>query len=139
MGLFNFGKKVKEVKSFHTNSKSIGIYRISGIDSVNLIELEINEEINGFEPGEITQEIKGKERLNWQTAYDEKYLDDKGTEIIGDDFNRPRNLDKFRVIFFFHYLDLSQALISQYGLIKLTQIEDIPERLKRLIEYEQVD
>lgn len=139
MGIFNFRKKKGTENNFHKNSELIGVYKIGGVDSVNLIEIIFEEEINDFNPGEITQEIRNQDKLNWQTAYDEKYLDASGTKIIGDDFDKPKELVSFRIVFFFHYLDISKPMISQYGLINLTEAKELPERLKKLIEYGEVD
>lgn len=139
MGIFNFRKKEESEKKIHENSELVGIYKIEGADSVNLIELLFEEEINDFNPGEITQEIRNQDKLNWQTAYDVKYLNLSGTKLIGDDFNKPKELLSFRVVFFFHYLDISKPMISQYGQINLTKVKELPERLERLIEYREVD
>lgn len=139
MGIFNFRKRRRVEKNFHENAELIGIYKIEGVDSVNLIEIIIKEEINEFDPSELTQEIRGQDKLDWQTAYNEKYLNTNGTKIIGDDIERPKNLVSFRVVFFFHFLDVSKPLISQYGLMDLIEIEELPERLKKLIEYESID
>lgn len=139
MGIFNFRKKKGLENKFHENSQLIGIYKIDGVDCANLVEIIFEEEICDFDCGEITQEIRNQDKLDWQTAYDEKYLNPDGTKIIGDDFDQPKELVSFRIVFFFHYLDISKPLISQYGLINLTEIKELPERLKKLIEYREVD
>jgi hypothetical protein len=117
----------------------VGIYNVETFKEVKLIELIIKGDINDFDPGLITQEIREKDRLDWQTAYDEKYLDLNGTEIIGDDLNKPKDYNKFRVAFLFDYLQINKPLISQYGLIKLTRAINVPDRLKELINYESID
>jgi hypothetical protein len=137
MGLFNFNKKT--TNDYTDKVELIGIYNIDNEDDVKLVELRINADINSFDAGLITQEIKGTDRLNWQTAYDEKYIDLEGKRIIGDDLERPKDLKTFQIVFFFYYLDLSKPLISQYGLTKLTDFEKMPDRLSNLINYEPVD
>ncbi|WP_289056196.1 hypothetical protein [Carboxylicivirga marina] len=139
MGIFNFKKKNQIPDSFHKKSELVGIYTIPNHNDVKLIEIVIDEHIADFDPGQITQEQKGQDKLNWQTAYDEKYLNEEGNEIIGDDFDKPNGLTRFRVVFFFHYLDFNKSLISQYGLIKLKQEIDLPDRLSKIIEYEPID
>lgn len=139
MGLFSFKKNKRITESIHEKSQIIGIYKIPNYNDVKLIELLIEEPINEFDPGQITQQQKGQDRLNWQTAYDEKYLDLSGNKIVGDDFDRPQDMDKFRVAFFFHYIDTSKPLISQYGLINLREATDLPERLSGIINYEPID
>jgi hypothetical protein len=137
MGLFNFIKKTND--NYSDSVELIGIYDIESENDVKLIELIINENINKFDAGLITQEIKGTNKLNWQTAYDEKYLDFEGEKLIGDDFEKPKDIERFRVVFFFYFLDFTKPLISQFGLIKITDSQILPDRLKRIIDFKQVD
>jgi len=139
MGLFNFKKKNNRPDSIHENSNIVGVYSVLDNTDVKLIEIIIEEQIDDFDPSSLTQQGKSKDKLDWQTAYNEKYLNLEGIEIIGDDFNLPIGLTKFRLVFFFHFLDLNKPLISQYGLIKLVEESELPERLKNIIKYEQVD
>ncbi|MCL6266618.1 hypothetical protein [Flagellimonas myxillae] len=139
MGIFNFKRKKQTPQAFHKNTELIGIYSIPNHNDVNLVELIIEENVDDFDLGEITQEQKGQDKLNWQTAYDEKYLDENGSAIIGDDFEKPTGLKRFRVAFFFHFLDLKKPLICQYGLIKLVEITEFPDRLKKVIKYTPID
>lgn len=139
MGIFNFKKKNQIPDSFHEKSELIGIYTIPNHNDVKLIELVIDENIADFDPRQITQEQKGQDKLDWQTAYDEKYLNDEGNKIIGDDFDKPNGLTRFRLVFFFHYLDFNKPLICQYGLINIKQATDLPDRLSKIIEYEPID
>ena len=135
MGIFNFFNRKADLH--YTNIVDlIGVYDINNYNEVKLIELIVKENINEFDPGQITQKIKNNKKLDWQTAYEEKYLNLKGNKIIGDDFDKPENLTEFRIVFFFHDLDLKQPLITQYGLIKLTGFESLPTRLSHLISYE---
>jgi hypothetical protein len=138
MGLFNFFNKKADL-NYTEKVDLIGVYDIDNHDEVKLVELIVKENIDEFDPGQITQEIKNIDRLNWQTAYDEKYLDLEGNKIIGDDFKKPKNLSEFRIVFYFHYPDLTKPLIAQYGLIKLKEFESLPKRLSDLINYHTVD
>lgn len=119
MGLFNSKKKNQISESYHEKSDLIGVYAIPNHDDVKLIELVIEENLDDFDPIQITQEQKGQDKMDWQTAYDEKYLNVEGNEIIGNDFDKP--------------------MISQYGLIKLKQATELPDRLSNIIEYEPID
>ncbi|MBN2394939.1 MAG: hypothetical protein JXC36_00565 [Candidatus Atribacteria bacterium] len=139
MGLFNSKKKSQIPDSYHDKTELIGVYTIPNHDDVKLIELVIEENLNDFDPIQITQEQKGLDKMDWQTAYDEQYLNAEGNEIIGDDFDRPNGLTRFRLVFFFHYLDFNKPLLSQYGLIKLKQVTDMPVRLSKIIEYEPIN
>ncbi|WP_190810383.1 hypothetical protein [Flagellimonas sp. S3867] len=140
MGIFNFKRKNQTPKALHKNTELIGICSIPNHDEVNLVELVIEENVDDFDPGEITQEQKGHDKLDWQTAYNEKYLDENGSSIIGDDFDKPTGLNKFRVVFFFHYLDFNKPLICQYGLVEMNnQVTELSDRLKGIIKYESID
>ena len=139
MGLFNSKKKNQIPDSYHDKTELIGVYTIPNHDDVKLIELVVGENLNEFDPIQITQEQRGLDKMDWQTAYDEKYLNSEGNEIIGDDFEKPNGLTRFRLVFFFHYLDFNKPLISQYGLIKLKNVTELPERLSKIIEYEPID
>ena len=139
MGLFNSKKKNQIPDSYHDKTELIGVYTIPNHDDVKLIELVVGENLNDFDPIQIAQEQKGMDKMDWQTAYDEKYLNSEGNEIIGDDFEKPNGLTRFRLVFFFHYLDFNKPLISQYGLIKLKHATELPERLSKIIDYEPID
>ena len=116
-----------------------GIYGVEDFEDVFLIELTINESPADVNVEEITQEITGVDRLDWQSPWDEKYLDEKGEGIIGDLSNRPPASELTRIIFFFHNLDFDKPLQTQYGQLKLTQPLEMPLRLKTLIKYESPD
>lgn len=79
MGMFNFNKKT--IDNYSDCVELIGIYDIENENDVKLIELVINGNINDFDTRQITQEIKGTCRFEWQTAFDEKYLDLEGKKI----------------------------------------------------------
>ncbi len=115
----------------------IGVYKVAGETNVHLIELEINAQSDAIDIGEITQEQNGIDRLNWQTPWDEKYLNEQGTEITGDWLEGPKEItDKTRLAFFLHFLDFSQALITPFGEVQLKEPEPIPQRLSMIVKYE---
>jgi hypothetical protein len=116
-----------------------GVYKVQGLEDVFLVELTFNESPGNVNVNEITQEISGTDRLDWQSPWDEKYLDEKGEKIIGDFLEQPSESDLTRIIFFFHNLDFDKPLQTPYGQLKLTQPIDMPRRLNALVKYESPD
>ena len=115
----------------------IGSYDVEGYNEVYLFEFELSEINAELDINEFTQKQEGIDRLEWQTAWDEKYLDAKGMEIIGDWLNVPTDhIGKFRLTFFFHYFDFEKPLITPYGEIEIDKVESMPARLLSIIEYE---
>lgn len=116
-----------------------GIYEVEGHRDVHLIEMTIDEPPEKVDVGQITQEIPLKDRLDWQSPWEERYLNAVGDKIIGEWMDIPTNESKTRMAFFFHYLDFNRPLKTQFGQIKLTNPTVMPERLRRIIKYEKPD
>ncbi len=72
-----------------------------------------------FDWGAITQEIPNLARDNWQVPWDEQQV----------------NTDAERWVFFFHFLDVSQPLITSSGTLELPKPTPLPKRLA-YIPYE---
>lgn len=120
--------------------KVIGVYHVEGYSDVHLIELEIWEKPSSIDMEEITQEIPNRERLDWQAPYDEHYLNTTGDKVIGDYFKLPvSDTQPTRLVFFMYFLDFDSPLLSQFGEIKLSSPTPMPERLKDIIVFEEVD
>lgn len=117
----------------------LGVYTVEDNPDVHLIELVFDKSPGEVDVGQITQEITGQPRDNWQTPWDEKYLDESGEKIIGDYADIPGSGDQTRLIFFFHYLDLTAPLLTQYGQLTLTKPTQLPDRLKGKLPYESPD
>ena len=117
--------------------KLIGLYSVDENSDVTLVELVINKKADEFDLGEFTQEIEHQPRFNWQAPFAEKYLSLDGETIIGDDFDQPEFLtDNTRLTFFFYFLDPSKPLVTPFGQLQLTQKQEQPERIRRLIKFE---
>jgi len=117
----------------------IGIYTVDNNPDVHLVEVMFDDPPDKVDVGQITQEIKGQPQSNWQSPWDEKYLDDKGETIIGDYFDIPKDGDKTRLVFFFHDLDFSRPLLTQQRELALTKPTLLPDRLKDKLIYESPD
>jgi hypothetical protein len=87
-----------------------------GLANLYLIEVWIEGPVDNFDWSQITQEIAGEPRENWQVPYDEQQLDDSG----------------HRWAFFFHFLDLQKPLLTKGGPIKLPTPKELPAHLKSI-------
>jgi hypothetical protein len=94
----------------------LGLHPIEAPEPCFLFEVQLDNAEN-FDWGSITQEIAGTPSLNWQTAWDEK--------LISED----------RWIFFFHFLELDQPLITSEGSFRLPLPTPRPDHL-RSVAYE---
>jgi hypothetical protein len=101
-----------------SRARVIGIHRVPADQPVHLVELEVEGDAADFDLGEVTQEVPGQPKSNWQAAYDERE--------VGDN----------RFAFFFHYLDTAKPLLSPVGPLTLPPESPIPKHLQG-IEYEQ--
>jgi hypothetical protein len=90
----------------------IGVYKVDNESDVNLIEMVINDNPTNVDIVEITQEIDGAHRMEWQSPWDEKYLNENGDKIIGDYLDIPSDGNLTRLVFFFHYLDFEKPLLT---------------------------
>ena len=100
----------------------VGVHPVEAADEpCHLVELLVEGADDELDFREVTQEVKGQLRDNWQAPYDEQTL-----EVGGG---------KYRYAFFFHYLDLEKPLETPLGPVKLPAPTNIPKHLKN-IEYE---
>jgi hypothetical protein len=100
--------------------KLVGVYPVEAEEPVHLIEMSIEGgDIDGFDFGEVTQEIPDSPTANWQVAYDEHVV----SESDG----------KARVVFFFHYLDLNKPLLTPAGALAIPEPKKRPSRLKDIM------
>ena len=104
-----------------TKAKIIGVHPVEANEPVHLIELLVEGDTDAFDIGEVTQEVPGQPRSNWQAPYDERVLEESDGKI--------------RYAFFFHYLDFKKPLITPAGSLSVPKPTKQPAHLKE-IEYE---
>ena len=102
-------------------AKIIGVHPFEAPQPVHLIELFVEGDVKEFDFGEITQELVGQPRTNWQVPWDERLLEESD--------------GKARYAFFFHYLDLTKQLLTLFGPLQLPQPTKAPVYLDDF-EYE---
>ena len=117
----------------------IGIYPIEAYEPVHLIEMIIKNPPHIPDINEFTQEIPGEPRENWPVPYTEYILDSTGTHIISEDFIENTKPELWagdvRLVFFFHFLDLTKPMITPFGVVDLPQESSLPDRLN-IIDYD---
>jgi hypothetical protein len=102
--------------------KVLGVYPVEATEPVHLVEISIEGgDADAFDVGEVTQEMADTPRISWQAPYDDQVI----SESDG----------KARMVFFFHYLDLSKPLTTPAGPLALPAPKKMPRRLKD-IAYE---
>ncbi len=104
-----------------TNAKIIGVHSVGSDEPVHLIDLLVEGDTDRFDIGEVTQEVAGQPKSNWQAPYDERVIEESDGKI--------------RYAFFFHYLDFKKPLITPAGSLSLPRPTSQPALLKE-IEYE---
>lgn len=119
--------------------KLAGVYTVAGFEDVHLMEFIIPKAPEDIEIGDFTQSLAGIDRLDWQAPYDESYLNEEGSQVIGQFGEIPKNQASTRLVFFFHYLDFEAVFSTPFGEVKLMEPVKMPDRLIDLIEYEGLD
>ena len=108
------------------------------IESVALIEALVRNPDDRFDVGDFTQRLDGVPRDGWQAAYAEAFLSTDGTSLAGDPGSSDAAEAALRIAFFLHFWDASKPLVTSYGDIECPAVSEMPERLERLVPYENV-
>jgi hypothetical protein len=106
------------------------------LESIVLVEIAIHDCDERFDVGDFTQRV-GENRDNWQVAYAEAFLTPDG-EALASEPSHDGPMGDLRVAFFLHFWDSKKPLASSYGDIVCPAVAPIPERLERLVPYENV-
>lgn len=104
-----------------TQAMIIGVHPIVAVEPVHLVELLVEGSVDDFDIGEVTQEVSGQPKSNWQAPYDERVLEE--------------SKQKARYAFFFHYLDFEKPLLTPAGAVPVPKATKAPAHLED-IEYE---
>lgn len=104
-----------------TQAKIIGVHAVEAVEPVHLIELLVEGDTDDFDIGDVTQEVSGQPKSNWQAPYDERVLEESN--------------QKTRYAFFFHYLDFEKPLLTPTGSLSVPKATKTPAHLKDL-EYQ---
>ena len=118
----------------------IGIYQVSTDQDVSLIEIKMNILAREFDVSSFTQQDDSNPREDWQVAYNEHFLNEDGTKVVGTfGCNNMLSVVKTRVVFFMYFVDTAKPLISRYGELLLSTHVPLPERLAKIIDFDVTD
>jgi len=130
MGLF--GKRKNKIEI-------VGVYNVRRKPDVKLIECIIDCPPEHVDMGKFIHPLNNFPKSNWQVPYDEHYLNENGTEVIGGFCHIPTGILFTRVAFFIHFVNFDNPLLSQFGKLRLPAESSMPKRLKNLIKYMPAD
>ena len=99
--------------------------------SIALFEVAVDFPNDRFDVGHFRQ--SGSD----QAPYDEAYLSPDGSTIISR-WKKPAG-DALRFTFFLHFFDRNKPLETPYGEMSVPALQQVPERLSRLVPYRPVD
>lgn len=117
-----------------------GIYAVEAAERCRLVEVVITDHAGPVDLLQFTQEIPGQPRANWQVPWDERVLDDEGTQDVAGRFSREivAHDRPLRLAFFMHDLDPARPLMTPAGAVALPPAEPRPPRLS-FLQYESPD
>ncbi len=109
------------------------------LSSVVLVEALVTNRDSRFSVSDFTQPREGLLKDDWQAAWAEAYLAPDGESLLVERWGSLPDESSFRVAFFLHYWDSGQPLHTSYGAVNCPKVQEMPERLQRLVPYEPVD
>ena len=109
------------------------------LSSIVLVEAMVQNRDDTFDIGQFTQPQPNLPEGSWQVAWAEAYLTPDGDSLLVDRWSDPPATGDLRVAFFLHFWQPNETLRSSYGDVPCPPVEDMPERLARLVPYEPVD
>lgn len=107
--------------------------------SIVLVEAIVRDRDERFDVGQFTQPQDGVPEESWQVAYAEGYLSPDGETLAVERWSEPPESGDLRVAFFMHFWQPNKPLRSSYGEVICPPVQEMPERLARLVPYEPVD
>ena len=108
------------------------------LSSIVLVEVLVSERDDKFKLRHFTQPQEGVPEANWQTPWAEAYLTPDGEALAVQRWRKPPGTGDLRIAFFLHYWQPDKALRCSYGDIRCPTVQEMPERLRRLVPYEPV-
>ena len=109
------------------------------LGSTVLIEALIQEADKRFRLSDFTQPLAGVQRDNWQAPWAEGVLSVDGESRLETRWSEPPTNKTFRVAFFLHYWKPDVPLLTSYGEVQCPPVQEMPERLQRLVPYQLLE
>ena len=102
-----------------------------------LVEMALEIPADEINFDEIVVPEEGVAESNWQTVLAEQFLNDDGTERICDLYDVPDHDSPTSRVAFFIYKTDSYVLRTPYGAFALSDADEVPDRLKAIIEVDE--
>ena len=106
-------------------------------DEWYLVEISLDIPAQDIKFDEIVVPENDVPEMDWQTVLAEQYLNLDGTKKICELYDTPDTNDSNSRVAFFIYKTNSHTLKTPYGDFELTDAEQVPERLKAIIEIDE--
>jgi hypothetical protein len=109
------------------------------LESVALIEVLIKDRDSRFQVGDFTQPQEGVPRDRWQAPWAEAFLTPDGESLLVEQGGESPDDHHFRCAFFLLCYETDKPLRTSYGELNCPPVEEMPERLRRLVSFNPVD
>lgn len=143
MGFFNFINAKKDTPQAadadNQTVELVGVYTVAKSQDVKLIEIIVGCPPSEIDVGKITQPEEGVKESDWQAAYDEYYLNEDGSEVVGRFGDNLADTASTRLAFFLYDVNFDKPLQTQFGKLQLPKESPMPKRLEGIIEFEPAD
>jgi hypothetical protein len=109
------------------------------LESTVLVEVVVRNRDDRYSVSDFTQPRYGTPEGNWQVAYLETYLSLDGESWLDCDGLEAPSTKSFRIAFYIHDWNPALSLLSSYGGLECPAVQEMAERLRRLVPYELLD
>ena len=106
-------------------------------DEWYLVEMALQVPPKKIQFSRIVVPEEGVNKSNWQTVLAEQFLNPDGTERICDLYETPDHEEADSRVAFFIYKTNAHILSTPYGEFQLSDAQDVPDRLKDIIEIDE--
>ena len=119
----------------------LGVHPVDGRSDVHMLEVLVRQPAGSFDVSEFVQQDPTQPRSNWQSLWDEHYLSDDGEQVLPTRWPAaPGSTSEMtRLAFFMFFLAFDRPLLTPYGPVVLPAPTPMPDRLRRLIEFQEPD
>ena len=109
------------------------------VSSIVMVEAIVRHRDDRFDVGQFSQRQDAVPEGNSQVAWAEAYLTPDGEALLVERWSEPPQSGDLRVGFFLHFWQSDRPLRSSYGDVACPAVQEMPDRLARLVPYEAVD
>ena len=121
----------------NNQAKFIGCYDFN--DSVFLVEMIVNECSSKIEFERFCVPDNMIKQSDWQVAYMEQYLNLDGNDKLCEAYDTPTEQSKPSRITFFLYKSDNHKLSTPYGDFSTESLQKLPDRLAKIIDFDDCD